>query len=556
MHTPWRIARLSFPILSLGACAGSAGNAHAPSPAATLAPALTCAPVAPAPPPPSAGTASGNVTVSYVGVFDALARNVEAHHAFATGQRARWDAARRDLRREVEAAKTREEALVALSHVQNALGDRHCYLSPPSDLRSTRLGLGLRLFAEDGGGRRARVAEVQDAEVAAGETGVRAGDDVVAVDGVPLAAWLDAHRWESSSQNAAVQRREQVNAIVAARAPWTQLKSGDARTLRLRRGERTWDRILTFVHPRKWEETSERGFDDAPPMKSIGCRSDKTALYTDFELTAVGTNVCVYRPKPGTGKADTRLVRFVSFLYDHQGEDEDALRAARADHVLLTRELRGAGAVVLDVHENHGGNNPFVFLSWFADRAWDHQTVHVKVSADFSEDDTRQFLYGDKTLMARYARAVADKQAEVSWPFLCTEGGKVRTDGTCEARGPRPEERVTKARIAIVTGPECTSSCDAIVADWTTFHMGPVVGLQPAHGFTSIRHAYPLVGPDGRDLGRFRIALSWEGYPRNGTPLEGAALHLDWEAPYTFETRDTWVDLSVKEARRRAEGGR
>lgn len=291
-------------------------------------------------------------------------------------------------------------------------------------------------------------------------------------------------------------------------------------------------------------------------MKSIGCRADAHALYTDFELAAVGTNLCVYRPRAGKGRQDTRLVRFVSFLYDHQGEDEDALRAARADHVLLTRELARAGAVVLDVHENHGGNNPFVFLSWFAGRPWDHQQVHVKVSPDFSEDDVRQFSYGDPTLMARYARAVAEKQAEVSWPFLCNEGGKVKTDGTCEARGPRPEEQVTKAPVAIVTGPECTSSCDAIVADWAAFHMGPVVGQQPAHGFTTIRHTYPLVGPDGRDLGRFRIALSWEGYPRTGTPLEGAPVHLDWEAPYTFETRESWVDLSVKEARRRAEAAR
>ncbi len=553
MQTPWRSTRSLVLIGSLVAC-GAARSGRGPSVNAVpvASPSTTAVAATADGAPGLLGGAPGRSTV-----FDALARNVEAHHAFAAGQRARWDAGRADLRRELEAATTREAALEALRHVQNALGDRHCYLSPPSDLRATRLGLGLELFAEGrGAAARIRVANVLERALSDGDAGIEAGDDVVAVDGVPMATWLAAHPWESSSQNESMRGHEQANAVVSVRLPWTRVKAGDLRTLRIKRGDRTWDRALGFVHPRTWEETTERGFDDAPPMKSIGCRADKTALYTDFELSAVGANVCVYRPKPGRGRGDTRLVRFVSFLYDHESEDQDALRAARADHLLLTRELASARAVVLDVHENHGGNNPFVFLSWFADKPWDHQTVHVKVSADFSQDDTRQFLYGDKALMARYARAVADHQNEVSWPFLCTKGGRVQTDGTCESQGPRPDERVTKAKVAIVTGPECTSSCDAIVADWAAFHMGPVVGQQPAHGFTTIRHAYPLLGLDGHDLGRFRIALSWEGYPRTGTPLEGAPVHLDWEAPYSFEARDTWVDLSVKEARRRAEAAR
>lgn len=262
MRIRWRMpgSFLLFGCLSASACAG------AESPRGRAAHALPVPPAASSTHGPSVAGRDAGAASSYADVFDALARDIEAHHAFATGQRARWDAARADLRREVAAATSREAALEALRHVQNALGDRHCYLSPPADLRATRLGLGLDLFADgDGDQARVRVAEVLDLALGGGDDGIAIGDDVVAVDGAPLASWLSAHPWESSSQNESVRRQERANAIASLRLPWAQHKTGDVRVLRFRRGDRTWDRALTFVHPRKWEETRERGFDDAPP---------------------------------------------------------------------------------------------------------------------------------------------------------------------------------------------------------------------------------------------------------------------------------------------------
>jgi len=67
------------------------------------------------------------------------------------------------------------------------------------------------------------------------------------------------------------------------------------------------------------------------------------------------------------------------------------------------------------------------------------------------------------------------------------------------------------------------------------------------HGFTTVRYAFPVTAPDHRDMGKFRIALSWEGFA--GKPsLEGRPIHLDWEAKDTFETRETWIDLAIDEA--------
>jgi hypothetical protein len=82
---------------------------------------------------------------------------------------------------------------------------------------------------------------------------------------------------------------------------------------------------------------------------------------------------------------------------------------------------------------------------------------------------------------------------------------------------------------------------------WKSFRLGPIVGKQPMHGFTSVRHSIPVVAPDQRDMGRFTLALSWEAFAVR-PPLEGEPLDLDWEAPETFETRTSWIDDAVAHA--------
>ncbi len=505
---------------------------------------------------PSSATPSASATASpeghagaYLALFDNLVAKIEAHHVFADKPKARWPDAKKALRAEFETVRTRAEAFVALDHLEAALGDRHCYMTPPSDLRQMRLSLGITVFPEETGGEpTVYVDDLLDPAIAGNsELDIQSGDRIVAIDGVSLGDYLTAHPFESNSLNPAMARAETVGTIASAHLPYSLVKKGDVRTLRLRRGDKEHDAKLAFVHPSKWEDAGEQSFDDAPAMASVGCRHDRSPLYDDFELSAVGTNLCVY--KPTKGKRDTRLVRFISFDYA-RGEPSDGLRAARADHDLLLRELAGAKAVVLDVHENHGGNNPFVFLSWFIGKPWDHQQIHTKPSTDFNEDELRQDFFGSTERVRLYRDAATRGVTDLSWPFECLDdAGKPVQGGTCESKGPRPKERVTEAPVAMVTGFECTSSCDSIASEWAAFHMGPIVGQQPAHGFTTVRHAYSLVGPDGRDLGQFRISLSWEEFPRDGKPLEGREIALDWEAPASFAEHKHWVAASVDKAR-------
>lgn len=524
MRSPWLLVPLSV----LVACA------NAPRPPNPHAPAVrNAAPPTAVPGPPS---------LSYVETFDTLATLVETHHVFAEGRRAFWETHKADLRRELAAADTREAALAALRHVQHALGDRHCNLRPPTDANPHYLALGLEVHAARVSGHPVvRVSAVKDPALA---SRIAVGDTLLAIDGVATETWLAEHPFETNALNPVAALQETAEAAVRVLAPWTRVRENDTRTLRFARGGTTTDEALVFRRPYRYEQRAGRlEVDDGPDMAKIGCTQTDPVPYAGYALDVVGNDVCVYRPRAAAAKKPP-IVRFLSFNYDLDHGDEDAaLRAIRVDHDLLARALAKDERVVLDLHENHGGFNPFLFVSWFARAPWGHEVVHVRVSDAFSEEEVRRFLWGDDALVARYAAAKAAHETEMTYPFLCKAA-------SCDRVGPRPSELVTNRPVAVITGSECTSSCDAFSSMWSAFRLGPIVGKQPMHGFTSVRHAVPVVAPDRRDLGRFSIALSWEGFA--GKPsLEGAPISLDWEAPETFETRTTWLDDAVTEATRR-----
>ncbi len=470
-------------------------------------------------------------------LFDDLVAKVRRHHVFAEGQAAVFARSLERLRLEAIAAETDSEGMVAMAHLERALGDRHCNLSPPADVRAAGLGLGLSLHTErePSGKVRVRVESIEDPAL---EAKVRVGDEVLDVDDVPAETWLADHPFESNALNPDARLSETAHAIVYQVIPWTTVKEGQTRRLRL---ANAGDVTMTFRRPFRYErEENVPDIDSSPAMASVSCKQDGKVPYSGYELASVGVNYCIYRPAAANrGAQGTRIVRFVSFMYPAR-ETSAQLRMVRVDHDGLARELVGARRVVLDLHENHGGNNPFVFLSWFAKQPWQHEMVTVRVSRDFTEEEVRNFLYGDGDLTKSYLARAQRGDEWLSYPFLC------KGEGCDGMRGPRPAERVTEAPVGVITGPECTSSCDAFSVIWSTFGMGPIVGKQPMHGFTSVRHEFPMRSPDGRSLGLFRVALSHEAFAGK-PPLEGAPIRLDWQARETFATRDTWLDASVAE---------
>jgi len=293
-----------------------------------------------------------------------------------------------------------------------------------------------------------------------------------------------------------------------------------------------------------WSPRDEPGvsLDSPPPMAQVDCVPGAPPDYGDYALADVGVNACVYLPRRAA-RPRIAIVRYLSFYYQGPGTPYrgQELRMVRVDHDLLARRLRDVDGVVLDLHENFGGNNPFLFLGWFSGGPWDHPRVLIDVRLEHDDAVLRPFLQsGDGE---GYAAARAEHRATYARRFLCERE-------PCTSVTPPASERVTRAPVAVVTGPSCVSSCDTFSLTWAAFHLGPIVGKQPAHAYTVVRLPIDVVGPDREPLGTLRVALS-RSELRDGAPIEGEPFSLDWEAPDSFETRTSWVHAAVTEAVKR-----
>jgi hypothetical protein len=136
----------------------------------------------------------------YLPLYRDLISRIERMHVFAgtEGQQftetyagpAYWRAAKPLLQSEFAEAKSKSDVIAALGHLQHSLRDGHCEYAPPElpkgdparDIGTFMLGLDL--FTE---GRAVEVARAYVAKVRRpGETRVREGDELIAIDGIPL----------------------------------------------------------------------------------------------------------------------------------------------------------------------------------------------------------------------------------------------------------------------------------------------------------------------------------------------------------------------------------
>jgi hypothetical protein len=476
----------------------------------------------------------------YAAVFDELVKRIERDHTFppryARDVGHPWADDVPRLRAEFARATNRQEALIALRHLQNSLRDAHCDLSPPADMRERWLRIGLRIWA---GGTTAapevRVSEVLDPDV---KSQIAPGDAVVSIDGQPLAAWFAAHPFETSMLSPRAALPDTASAIVFAPLPWSTVKEGDTRVLGISHDGKPSDVPLRFR--RSFPEAEGPDLDHPPPMAKVDCDAMAPPQYGDYVLSAMGSNVCIYEPRVRV-KPRVAVVRFLSFVYGWR-DSPQSLRMVKTDHDVLARALRDVDGVVLDVHENHGGNNPFIFMGWFSSGPWDHERVVTRVVPDLDPASIAEVLWGDEKGLSDYVLAQKAGKATVESRFLCPSG-------SCVGESAPASERVTRAPVAMVVGPDCMSSCDTFAITWATFHLGPVVGKQPLHAYTVSRLPIHVRGPESEDLGTLRVALS-ESELKDGVTIEGEPIALEWEAPETFETRKTWVRDAIEQARK------
>lgn len=476
----------------------------------------------------------------YLGLYERLVAQIGAEHAFSPSyQRVvgrAWSEEVEALRPEFAAATSRDEVVVALEHLQASLRDEHCWYTAPSGVHERRLGLGFRLFVDDApDSKRAFVQSVARADT---REKLSVGDEVVAIDGMPLDAFVHAHRFWSNAINPAKHRERVLQRALRTRwAPGLDGNEAMRRLTVLRDGN---PRELSLSFGALTTPPDELDLDRAPPIERFPCEEDPPRYGHGYAVTGYGNNLCVYTSKQPAYR-DAPIVHWLSFLYADD-VPAHAFRRIRLDHDVLARTLHGARRVVLDLRHNPGGQNPFVFLRWFAQKPYAHELVHARVSPRVrSGEELESIFYGDKDAIGAWQGAVRDRKPEATFRFLCASD--------C-VEGPMPADQVSAAPVAVITGPDCVSSCDTFALSFQAFGLGALVGRQPALGFTVNREVVPVRQPGAdQELGTLRIAVSWSTLETLGTEsIEGVPRTLDRYVPRRFADRDRQDQLDVDAA--------
>jgi Peptidase family S41 len=486
---------------------------------------------------------AGVASHSYLLLYRALVARIEALHVFGgtEGQPitasapgpAFWREAKPILEAEFARARTKGDVIEALRHLQHSLRDGHCdYEAPelPKGDPARGLGtlmLGLDFFAEsnDGSAAKAYVAKV----LRPGETRVRPGDELVAIDGATLATWAEAHPFETNAfdPNTRFERTIQAAATISD-APGN-MRIGDTRVMRFRRETSEFDVALTWDRPPvfgiSYTNVDNNDIEAERPLAGLGCIAPNAVNYPTYQFVGGGVNYCMYLSRDPKFR-EYPLIRFLSFGYAGQQESAKVMRAVKSDMESLQLRLKVPHAgVVLDLRENHGGNNPHMFTRWFADKPVGNEMVNIRVAPDpVPRNDLTRAFFGEEQKVAKYEAA---QKAGTPWlhePFL----------NAPMVLPPMPSDRVSNKPVALVVGPGCKSSCDDMAVSFALNDLGPIVGRQTAHILTVARLPLPVRDADNTDLGTLEIALSYSTRGTDPATLEGRSLTLTTEIPKRF----------------------
>jgi hypothetical protein len=475
-------------------------------------------------------------------LFDELVARIRRHHQFAAPAFANlgrdWDDDVAELRKRMAAGETEAHVLRTLDELQNSLLDLHLPFESAGDPRSVALPIAFAVEPVAGPERfRLYVARVGP------ELGdrVQPGDILASLDGIDVPTLLREHRFSNAFNQPRAAAEAIASHLVRRRyAYWPELDDEPvAVRVMPRKGGDPLDITL------RWAMPDERR--DGAASLELACDGVPPRDYGPYELAAVGARVCIYTSR-AKSHARYPIVRAHSFFY------EDQERLVRLDHHLIRDTLAAlprVDGVLVDLRDNHGGNDPHTFLDWWAPQPYDNISVSLPLDAELArlEGDMLDRILWSSTVAQQYRDR--QKRGDSSWefPFLCSnercDDGARRT----------PKHPVTRAPVALLVGPQCISSCDTFALVFASNRFGPLVGAPTAAAYTVVRLPIEAKTNDGRSLGTLQVALS-RSRIGEGPWIEGVPLPLDVPLERTFENRETFdrslVDAGIQALRPRA----
>lgn len=474
-------------------------------------------------------------------VFDNTVSRIRRYHEFSASSfrnRGRnWDDDVEYLRGKMKQADTHVGIMRIFAELQNSLLDPHLRFLPASTQAEQSyfvLPLTLQVSPQENGTPSLRIIGTS------GGLGQRipVGSEVSSFDGRDVSDVLEDFRFSSADNQDSIAFRNIATAIVqreavlwrelsgkSVRLEYTTSDDGQAQSVDL-----AWERVV-------WEMPS---LDNGLSL-DFQCSGAAPANYGPYELSAVGARVCVYTSNEKPYR-HFPIVRHHSFYYGHE------THLARLDYWTVQKALKGVDVhgVVIDLRDNMGGDNPYVFLDWWAPGDYEGEYITVRLHEDLldPEDSTVIDTFGSEELAEQYRERAMRGETTWEFPFLCT-------NPNCNNGHWTPKGTIIRAPIALLVGPQCASSCDTFAAVFSTHDFGILVGEPTAAAYTAYRMPLSVADDKGALIGTMHVAFSRSRIGSSSQWVEGMPLHIDVPVESRWEPSESY-DRRVVEAAVRA----
>ena len=455
-----------------------------------------------------------------------------------------WDQHLERLEGEFEDAETSRELVVALTRLNNSLHNPHCRFRTGMPQKQLYPGLTVGMewvddepvfFAE----------EVYDSEL---EDRISPGMIVAAIEDVEADDFLREFALYSNANNRFAMADE------LSRIYFSRRHTNETLTEVGERETWTWEdrdsqeRVDVEMEWRVFEGETRGGGDEQSPEASESemdeepqCSGVASRQYPEgYELVEVGENFCLYASDHPEYRAYP-ILRHHSFWYG--GDDA----AVEADYELLEASLDAMSAleaVMIDLRDNAGGNNPNTFVDWWTTETYVDQLVRYRLVPEFTtaQDLEQTNLFGPH--IGHYLEFVEEMEPtdELSPPvaFFCQED-------TCKwDNSYSSEHQVTDHPFVLLIGPRCASSCEAFTMLLHEHDLTTTVGEPMSASSTIFRHNIAVEHPETREpLGELCVGFSDEVSSVTGETIEGRPLEPDVYLPRRFDNRERYDELLI-----------
>jgi hypothetical protein len=468
-----------------------------------------------------------------------------------------WDQSLATARRRFHAAHARTDVYHALLSLRNSLHDLHSRMDLPTP-SSSRVGppsspavyLPWRVRPEYADGAPTASYVVQ--ATAPSAPGIAVGSRVVAVDGQPMDdVEREMREWFGGSSLDGL--RAFVGRGLSRRGPEEMPTPavGQAVVFDIVAPGETVPQPVTM----RWSGQYWNPPGDDPCIATIdmGPAGDYIGRQPEF----VGINYCVYP----TGNPSKKVLRWFSLLYgfrDFSGGDpylayapvalrdrlrvmsytitDDDLPYLPGEHApdgmldpgalgVLEMDALGrwlasqaAGALLVDVRENGGGNFDPSWIAVFATSTFQQPRMQVYYGAGLRDQpdllDVAEAGY-QAVLAKEYlvSHPTADKSPV--YPFIC----RTRACNESEVSVP-PATTPLGVTLVLLTGPGCISACDTLASTMQDNGLATVAGLPSEAADSPVRVPLDVVLEDGRTVVTFVLTVA-VSYHADGTTIQG-----------------------------------